>query len=261
MKLLLSDSGKIDQLVNIFENLKVFSATQSINFHSDHIYIQGLDSSHVLMYELRLDASYFNEYESGNAVLGVNNGILYKILKTREPSHQLIITHDEKKDQLELVLETPDNSNYKKEFVIPLIDLTVELFDIPDMDYEAEIVFVSKMLNQYIHQLATFGDTLDIACDETAVSFCAKDVDGEMRVNIPTDELQGYCIDEGRSMNTLYSMKYMNTMCLFWKLCKDVSVSISENYPMKVQYNISEIEDQACYLRFYLAPKMDVNDD
>ena len=83
MDILLDDDKRCVVLTNIIQNLKVFTDNVNIHFNEDHFYIQGMDTSHVSMFDINLDSSWFSKYNSEtNLCIGINLNILSKILST-----------------------------------------------------------------------------------------------------------------------------------------------------------------------------------
>ena len=105
------------------------------------------------------------------------------------------------------------------------------------------------VLNRKINN---FGNDLNIICNEECVDFKTKGSSGEMRVNIPIDDMTSYSIVEGEEVNLVYSLQYISKMCITNKLSNDIDFSLSNNCPMKISYDLGENS----LLQFYIAPKM-----
>jgi hypothetical protein len=55
-----------------------------------------------------------------------------------------------------------------------IMDIECELLEIPDVDYDAELVIQSASFANTVSQLKQFGDIMDIACSENEIKFVAK---------------------------------------------------------------------------------------
>jgi hypothetical protein len=62
MKLVVETKEKIAFFISLFQQLRLFTKTLCIFFNGDNIYIQGMDASHVCLYEVRLDSEWFFYY-------------------------------------------------------------------------------------------------------------------------------------------------------------------------------------------------------
>ena len=66
------------------------------------------------------------------------------------------------------------------------------------------------------------------------------------------DDLSEFSIAEGETFKLSYSLHYIHKMCLHTKLAKDVHVSVSKDYPIRIRYEL----DTHGNIEFYVAPKV-----
>ena len=68
---------------------------------------------------------------------------------------------------------------------------------------------------------------------------------------------------EDLDLSVTYALMYINTMCNFSKLNDSVYIHISEDIPLKMHYSLDEKDstESENYVKFYLAPKIDDDDD
>ena len=62
LKFYVKDDNKCDIFVHIFQHLKLFSNNVNLRFDEDKLYVQGMDGSHVSVFELNITSSWFDEY-------------------------------------------------------------------------------------------------------------------------------------------------------------------------------------------------------
>ena len=129
---------------------------------------------------------------------------------------------------------------------------------IPETDVQAEFTLKSSYFSSLINQLKNFGSNLDIQCSEEHIVLSASSGEhGKMQVNININDLNEYSIDEGETLNTSYSLKYLNNICSYNKISSDVKIRITSGFPMQVIYLIGG--DENAKMRMFLAPK--ISDD
>ena len=63
MKLCINEPKKSEQFGTIFQNLTQIANEIAMRFSEDKVYVQGMDSSHVCMFELVLKKEWFSVYE------------------------------------------------------------------------------------------------------------------------------------------------------------------------------------------------------
>ena len=259
MELSIQKPNRCEIFATLFQHLKLFSEHININFYNDHIFIQGMDNSHVSVYEIKLPGDWFETYNTtSDTVIGVNTNILFKVLNTRDKSHKLSLKLDESdSNKLEISLQSESKEVVDLNYVIPLIDIDSEMMHIPDMEYEAEMSFPSSTFSTLIDQMKLFGETFNICCSEESIRMSAESQEsGKMFVDIPIDDLNAYAIEEDKSLDLSYSLNHLKHICLYNKISKEINIDLKENYPIRFTYILDNEEAKAV---FYLAPK--INDD
>ena len=235
--------------------MKAASTSITIIFLEDHAYIQGMDSSHVCLFDARIYNVWFDKYEiQGDDLknICVNSQILYNILSMSQEQDYITLHYEGAADSIEIDL-TNAKGEFNKYFKVPLIDMESDLLEIPNVDYDVEFSIKAKKMNELISQLATFGDVIDIKCSEDKIDLISKGDGGEMLVNIPINDLSEFSISEGQIIDISYSLNYINKMCITTKLASEIEMSISDNMPLRIKYDLGNNSS----VIFFLAPKVE----
>jgi hypothetical protein len=103
--------------------------------------------------------------------------------------------------------------------------------------------------------LLVFGQDLHVVCNEDNLQFTSNGDSGQLKVEIPTEELTEYAINEGETIDISYSLSHLCKMCSSVKLTPNIIIGISEEYPMLLKYDLGNSSD----LKFYIAPKVSDN--
>jgi len=260
MDIIIRNHAKADIFTAIFQHMKNFTDHINIMFERDRLYIQCMDSARVSIFEIDIPSKWFDEYRltgSTNANIGVSSTLLYKILNARDKTHTVhLFTAD---DKLAVNFTSVDKTTFDKKFEIPLIDLDSELLEVPVIDYQAEFSISSAHFANIIGQLKIFGDTMEMKCtEEMVVLYANSQENGKMCVEIKIDELTAYAIEEGEELVSSFSIQYLQNICLYNKLAKEVDVMFSREYPLKIVYFLGEKESSDLgKITFYLAPKIE----
>jgi proliferating cell nuclear antigen PCNA len=231
--------------------MKHFCDHINIIFKKDHVYAQGMDNSHISIFELFIPVTWFDSYNfigDADIVVGVNVGLFYKILNTRDDGQEIFIKYDiEKPDKLYLHFITGSASSkplFDKHFELPLIDLESEMMSIPEVDYQAEFSLSSSNFATIVGQLRQFGADLLIKCGEDEIRLTAKSNEsGNMSVVVPIDDLSLFAINEGEVLNLSFSLSHLHNICSFHKISDDINIKISGDYPLKATYFLEKIAD------------------
>ena len=264
MKLLLKDKKKRETFISIFHLLKNASSQINVMLETERCHIQGMDKSHVCLFDLSLTKDWFDSYESDEAKLCFDSSIFYSMISIKSDEQDLnISTLDNDQDNLKIELvNTSHNlskksSDFNKFFVMPLMEYEYEEMAIPNAEYDAEITLPAKKVTDMLSQLSNFGNDLNIVCGDEYADFKTTGTSGEMRVNIQVDDMTSYSVVEGEILSLTYSLSYISKMCITNKLSSDIEFNLSGEFPMKIKYDLGE---ESCLL-FYIAPKMSDDDD
>ena len=262
MKIQISDKKKKEAFVSLFQILKNCSSLITAKINSESLHIQGMDKSHVCLFDAKINSTWFSSFEIKTDInLSFDSNVFYSIISSKSDSQDLIITmDDDNEDTIHICFIPQENESkkghdcFKKFFKMPLTEYEYDEMAIPVVEYDAEFSLSSKQISDMFSQLSNFGNDIAIKCSEEEISLTTNGVTGEMRVDIPIDDLSSYSIIEGGEILLTYSLSYINKMCITSKLSNDIEFSLSDNCPMKISYDLGDNS----LLQFFMAPKMNV---
>lgn len=281
MNIQIEDPIKAELFVAIFQHVPKFTDHVNIMLEADRFYVQSINSSHVIIMEVVLPASWFSIYSvlPEITMIGLQSSLFYKVLKKRE-KHQKIHLEclDGSTDYLEVHFTSADSSDtvsaketvidktiFDKHFHIPSIDIDAELVAIPEMEYQAEFILCSDAFANLINQLKDFGDALEIECSEEKIELRANSSEnGRMLTSIPIEDLSEYAIEDGEKIVSEFALKYLHEIGSYKSISKHVEISLSRDFPMRILFRLGggggEVENDKEVgepkLLFFIAPKM-----
>ncbi len=273
MNIVISNSTKAKIFTNIFQNIKHFCDHINILFRQDGLYAQGMDNSHISIFELTIPTVWFDAYRfeyKSDIQIGLSVGLFFKILNTRDEGQEIFIKYDKDNNPDKLLLHFITSSTatskalFDKHFELPLMDIESEIMHIPAVDYQAEFTLASANYFNLINQLKQFGADLFIKCDETEIRLSAKSQDsGNMSVTVPIDELSLFAINEGEQLNLSFSLAHMSNICSFYKASNEINIAISMDYPLRAIYYLEKAPEDdedplsKARLNVFLAPRVE----
>jgi proliferating cell nuclear antigen len=234
------------------------------NFQCDanHINFQGMDSSHVSLVALSLRKEGFAEYRCDRDVtLGINFSSLAKMLKCMGSQDKLSIRADDDGDSALFIFENPKEDRISN-FDLKLMDIDQEQLGIPDTEYKCVVRMPSSEFQKICRDLGAIGDTVVISATKEGIKFSVTgDIgSGDMTLRSNTDD---GCADEDADDRVLialeepvtqtFALRYLNSFAKGASLSKTVTLSLSPEVPLVVEYAIDDLGD----LKYYLAPKID----
>jgi proliferating cell nuclear antigen PCNA len=257
MKLSIIEKSKKEIFISLFQLLKTTTSVIKINFNDDHIYIQGMDKSHICLFDIKFFSSWFENYEiseNDEKSICICTQYFYNIISMTQEKNSLNIHYNGNPDAIfiDLICEQ-DSGDYNKNFRLPLTELDVEVLEIPEVEYDAEFSMNAKKICELCSQLQIFGDIMNVKCNEERIDLISRGTGGEMTVNIPIDDLTEFSICEGDNIDLSYSLNYIHKMCLSSKLSSEISFSISKDYPLRIKYDLGFDSS----IMFYMAPRIE----
>jgi len=257
VKFVIGDKDKCNQFVSLFSCLRPFTETYTFAITSDGVSLEGMDPSHVCMFQLKLAADWFMEYNVEKpTTISVSSASLQRVLQTHD-GQKIVLCHSDDDDHVDVAFAvgpTDKKRVFAKAFKLALMTVVDHMdLSVPEFEYTAEMSMPSKTLAQLIDQLGSFADTVNVVCSEESIDLESKGDDTSMNVEIQFDQLTSYEIDEEESVSVCFAVSFLKKVAGAQKLSDSVAVKFSNAYPLLVEYVLEE----GSALRFHLAPKIE----
>ena len=264
LEITINNDKKVYQITQILHNLKNISSELNLLCDENGLYAQGMDSSHVCLFELNIKPGWFDTYNcSQECVMGIHCEMLFKIISCIKEGQHIDMKHDPVNSASKLTINLLGNS-YDKSFELSLIDIDSEMVELPDKEYTADIRFVSKDYAELINQLSIFGNKLNIVCNDDIVLNSENEF-GKVDIIVKENDIIEYMMEEDSEIDCCYSIKYINMITKFANVNKEIGIHISNTFPIKFMYNLDDWKDEdnddntthsisKNYIGFYLAP-------
>ena len=235
------DLESADNFLKVFSSLDELCDSTNIIFGEDGISISSMDSSHVCLVSVKFAKEYFHEYTiSSTITVGIKISNLVKVLKCVEGSVLFECSDDE-------FFVMTENDRY----VMKTVDIDSDEMDIPNLNVEVEIIAESAVLQKYIKNIASFGDTVEFkTVDDEIIMKTSGDIGTvELRVDQPVT-IHG-------KMSASFASRYLVTFMKAANISKKIRVNLHSELPVMFSYEFAENS----FIKFYLAPKITDDDE
>lgn len=245
-------------LKKIIESIKDLVTDAFLDCTNTGISLKSLDCSHVCLIELFLGAEGFQYYKCDkNTSLGINLSAMAKILKCSGNDDIITLKAEDGADQISFIFESSIQNRVSK-FSLKLIDIDSEHLGIPDMEHKCFVKMPSTEFQRIVHELVIIGDTVKISASKDEIQF---NVSGDMgngcieykqcqNINDNSKHIQVKSTEE--EMSLIFALRYLNFFAKATILSDIVTLQISPDVPIVVQYAIEDLG----YIRFFLASKI-----
>merc|ERR1712076_202416 len=191
--------------------------------------------------------------------MGMNLTSMSKILRCAANDDIITIKAQDQADTVTFMFESP-NQEKVSDYGMRLMNLDQEHLGIPETDYAAVIKMPSSEFQRVIKDLSQFGESVVIACTKEGVKFSSTGDIGTGNIKLA----QTASVDKEEEAVTIemqepvtFTCRYLNMFTKASCLAPQVTLSMSPEVPLVVEYKIGDIG----HIRYYLAPKIEDEDN
>lgn len=226
------------------------------------ISLQAMDSSHVSLVSLNLRSDGFDSFRCDrNLSMGINLASMSKILKCAGNDDVITLKAEDNADTITLVFESPNNEKVS-DYEMKLIDLDTEQLGIPDTEYSCVVKMPSAEFQRICRDLSQIGESVVICCTKEGVKFSASGDLGTGNIKLAQNssadkEEEAVIVEMNEAVTLTFALRYLNFFTKATPLSPQVTLSMSQDVPLVVEYKTADMG----YIRYYLAPKIEDGDD
>lgn len=251
-------------LKKLVEAIKDLVTDGNFEASTSGISLQAMDTSHVCLVALLLRADGFDHFRCDrNVTLGIQLANLSKLLKCAGNDDTISLKADDEPDSITLMFEDP-KADRVSDFSLKLMDIDSEHLGIPETEYSANIRMPSSEYARICKDLASIGDTVVISATKDGVKFSTSGDVGTANVTVRNTSAadlkpeQQTTIELAEPVSLTFALRYLNSFAKAAALASTVKISMTKDLPIVVEYTIG---DDMGYLKFYLAPKIDEDEE
>lgn len=248
-------------LKKVLESLKDLLNEATWDCADSGIQLQAMDNSHVSLVSVSLRSDGFDKFRCDRQLsMGMNLTSMSKILRCAANDDIITIKAQDQADTVTFVFESP-NQEKVADYEMKLMNLDQEHLGIPETDYAAVIKMPSSEFQRVIKDLSQFGESVVISCTKEGVKFSATGDIGTGNIKLAQTasvdkEDEAITIDMQEPVSLTFACRYLNMFTKASCLAPSVSLSMSPEVPLVVEYKIGDIG----HIRYYLAPKIEDED-
>ncbi|KAK6102746.1 proliferating cell nuclear antigen (PCNA), putative [Brugia malayi] len=255
--------GSASTLKRIVDAIKDLVTDAPFDCTETAMCLQAMDSSHVALVSLKMDVAMFESYRCDRTInLGLSLAGMARALKCANNEDTCLIRYEENDDSVLFLFEDTKRDK-SQEVIVKMMDIDSEHLGIPEQDYSAVVCMPAAEFQKTCRDLAMFSDSLMITVTKAGIVFTGKGDTGSSTVtyapsrSADEEEQQAVSVDVKEPVTVNFSIKYMNHFTKATGLSDRVRLSLCNSVPVVVEYGLSE----SGHLRFYLAPKIDDEDN
>jgi len=244
----------------IVDAIKELVEEANFDCSENGIALQAMDPSHVALVSMLLRHTGFEPYRCDRTrTLGIHVGNMHKIIKCVENTDTITLSSFDDGDSLNFTFES-QNQEKTSTFQMKLLDIDADQMSIPEKEYDAVVTMSSSEFQRICRDLTLLGEVVKIAVTKDGVQFSAKGEVGDAKINlvagagdVDSDKGTGLSVELNAPVELSFALNYLNQFCKATPLSPTVSLSMSSDTPLVVEYRVGDMG----YIRFFLAFKID----
>lgn len=237
----------------LIEALKEILTDTVIEITPEHIKICTMDSSHIILIHLKLDAEKFESYFcESKKLIGVNILNLNKIIKTINNNDTLTL-YMYKNDCNHLCIKIENQEkNTKRITKLNLLDLENTNFEIPPAVFNSVITLPSNDFQKICRDVNNLSDFVEIknVNNQLIISclgdFCSQEI-------IISDSDQTVMDNSQEIFQGIFNVKYLVLFTKCTNLSNTVELYLKNDYPLIIQYTVGSLGS----VKLCLAPQQE----
>jgi proliferating cell nuclear antigen len=239
----------------LVEALKELLTDTCLEFDATGIKIVAMDTSHVVLVHLRLNADKFETYQCEHRiVIGINMLHLHKLTKTINSNDTLtLFMYDTDVNHLGIRIENTEK-NTRTTYMLNLLDLDNQRITIEPTEFSSVITLPSTDFQKLCRDMFNLSDVLEIKnVDRKLIFSCKGDFCSQETVLAAETGCGGAegGTDKDLVIQGMFNLKFLVTFTKCTNLCNIVEIYLKNDYPLIIKYSVSSLGD----IKLCLAPQ------
>jgi proliferating cell nuclear antigen len=211
----------------------------------DQISLIAMDPSQISMIIFRLPKETFLEYEVSEPLsVGIDIDYAKKILKRAKANEQIRIGVE--KGKLIMTFETEKS---KREFRMPLLDLTEGVSKEPPIEYSNSFKLSADTLKNIVDDTSIVSNYVKFVVEPDRVSIDIKSETGEIKEDFKVDGEEVMEITAESGARALYPTQYLSDVLKATRKSDIITIFMETEKPLRLEFNL-----EGAFIRYYLAP-------
>ncbi|CAJ0563012.1 unnamed protein product, partial [Mesorhabditis spiculigera] len=249
-------------LKKIIDSIKDLVTDAPFDCSEQAMCLQAMDSSHVALVSLKMEVGLFDTYRCDRTInLGLSLANMAKALKCANNDDTCELKFDDNDADTVTFTFCDTKRDKTQDVTMKMMDIDGEHLGIPDQEYSVVCTMPSAEFKKTCTDLSMFSDTINITATKAGIVFTGKGDSGSSVITYSqskdADNGDQVTLEVNDPVNVNFSIKYMNQFTKASSLCDRVRIALSNDVPVVIEYGIEENG----HLRFYLAPKIDEEDN
>lgn len=244
MKLTLAEPKYLKDSIAILSDL-VREGHFKIN--KDAMELVGMDPANVAMVIFKIFSSMFIEYDvPEDRELNINLADFNQILRRAKPNDTLTLELSDKN-----LLGIKLRGATTRTFSLPLLTADEHEQKIPSLTFPTVVTTSSSIFSDAIEDADVVSESVAFTAEPDKFTITAQGDQNKVIIEVKSGDNTTITTEDKK--RSKYSIEYLKKMATASKLADEVKISFSQDYPLRLDYNVID----KVSLSFILAPRVD----
>ena len=208
-----------------------------LQFSKQGLYVQGMEQSHVGLFEFKLSDKWFTTYsfnsKKDDSEIAVTPTMFEKVLSCYQSGQEILMEYSGSPSSISVKFSAGDTGCYDKSFVVPLCALPDDAkLTVPEVEFDVDLTLSAKKFHAIVDQLSMFGDEAKFSFSESKVSMSSSSDGATINISLDEeDETIEYAIVEDLEISYLLKSRFLKISGCFTCLTGTVVIGVKEGVP------------------------------
>jgi proliferating cell nuclear antigen len=237
---------KAETLKGIVDVVSTLVDEAKFNINSKGLALKAVDPAHVAMIDMKIEKAAFDEYEADDTELGIDLDKVKEVLRLSKSGDLISLSHDEEKNRLVIAV-----GNVTRR--MNLVD-TTGMSDpkVPNLSLPAKVAITSDEMQKGIKAAESISDHIALTATPDGFEMLSEGDTDSVSLKLAKDLLVSLECKE--TVRSLFPLDYFSNMIRAVPGGTVVSMSLGNDYPVKLEFTIADGKGTVSYL---LAPRIE----
>ena len=243
---MLNVTARLELFSRIVDTLAVVAEDARFEFDESGVHVRLVDTSHVAMIRMDIDAAAFDAWEVDEYMIGLELVKLKNFFTNGRAKDLISMNYVPEKEICHFAL-----GKIKRD-IRPLDPKTFNPQKPPSLDHPCSVTLRGEELAQALKAARQVGELVNFSVDSDQFTIHVQGNPDSVTVDFSADELQSLKCDA--PVRSQYSLSYIEDLSRVFRDIESVTLGFGESYPLEINFTF---EDGSGAVTYYLAPRVE----
>ncbi|MFH1752534.1 MAG: proliferating cell nuclear antigen (pcna) [archaeon] len=245
MELVIADAKTFKKCI---EGIKVLIDEAEFLVNENGMTLKATDPSQISMIDFELNKSAFKSFHIEEPLkIGIDLDSLNQVMSRSKPGEELTLKLSDDKSRLNIFLK----GKSKRNFSIPLIDISSAELPTPKIDFDVQIKVLAEILQDGLKDASLFSTHIVLGVEKDKFVLKAQSSKGEL-LSDTEQEKALLEVNAKTDAKAMYPLDYLQDMLKTASSETELELNLKNDAPIRISYSIGDAK-----ITYFLAPRIE----